>query len=375
MIWKKIIGNTGTAEKLRNSVNENRISHAQLFSGKTGWGTLNMALAYAAEIIASENGEEAAGRVLNLQHPDVHFSFPVFTSDKVDKNPTSNHYFKDWREFILNHPYANLYDWLNHMEVPKKTGIINVYEASDINRFVSLSSYEGGHRFCIIWLVEMMNKDAANKLLKSIEEPPEKTVFLLITEREDLLLPTILSRCQTVKFNPLSDDEVTKFLMSDSSLQQKQIKQAVSAAGGDLREALLIAAAADEEFESRFVDWVRNAFMAKKNVVALRSLIKWSEDLSNWPREKQNQFLIYCSEIFRQAMLQNYGVASLVYANLDSDGFKWENFSKYIHGANIEAMHEELNEAAYHIERNANSKIVLLDLSIKLTRYIHKPTK
>ncbi|MGB3452838.1 MAG: DNA polymerase III subunit delta' [Moheibacter sp.] len=372
MIWDDITANKEIVEKLKNSVAENRISHAQLFSGKAGWGVLSAAVAYAAEIILAEKGEMAAKRVLDLQHPDLHFSFPVFTSDKVDKFPTSNMYFKEWREFILAHPLANMFDWLEYMEVPKKTGIINVHEAGDINRFLSLNSYEGGHRFCIIWLAETMNTEASNKLLKSIEEPPDKTVFILITEREDMLLPTILSRCQAVKFSRLTDVEVAEYLMKNKEFSQKQIRNAVASANGDLREALLIANSANEEFEERFVDWVRNAFMAKKNVAALRNLVKWSEELSGWPREKQKQFLIYCSEIFRQALILNYRAEDLVYANIEADGFRWDSFAKFIHGANIESILEEINEAAFHIERNANSKIVLLDLSIRLTRQIHK---
>lgn len=371
MNLEKAIGNQLVSEKLKESIKENRISHAQLFSGKLGWGTFNMALNYVAEIIASEKGEGAGKRVLELQHPDIHFSFPVF-SDADHKNPTSNMFFRKWREFILKNPYGNSSDWLEFMQVPKKTGIINVHEAADINRFLSLNSYEGGYKFCIIWSAELMKNEAANKLLKSIEEPPDKTVFILITEREDLLLPTILSRCQTVRFNRLTDIEVAEFLMTEKELTQKQIRHSVSAANGDLRDGLLIARSEDEEFEDRFVDWVRNAFLAKKNVSALKTLIKWTEDLSLWPRDKQTQFLIYCSEIFRQALLQNYQVGKLVYANIEASGFKWDGFSKFIHGSNIEAMLSELNEAAYHIERNANSKIVFLDLSIKLTRHIHK---
>lgn len=372
MNWDKITGNEIIVEKLRESVVEKRISHAQLFTGKTGWGLMNMALAYAAEIFTSDKNEQSAKRVFELQHPDIHFTFPVF-SDEDRKNPTSNMFFKEWRQFILEHPYGNSFDWLEFMEVPKKSGIINVYEAQDINRFLALNSYEGGHRFVIIWLPEMMNAVAANKLLKSIEEPPAKTIFLLLTEREDLLLPTILSRCQTVRMNRLTDIEMAEYLMKNQTgLNQKQIRQTVAGSNGDLREAMLIINSADEEFENRFVDWVRNAFMAKKNISVLKSLIKWSDDLSTWPREKQKQFLIYCSEIFRQALFQNYQVNELVYTNIEAGGFKWDGFSKFIHGANIEAMLSELNEAAYHIDRNANSKIVFLDLSIKLTRHIHK---
>lgn len=369
MIWKSVIGNREIRENLKNSVVEKRLSHAQLFSGKNGWGTLNMALAYIAEILAADKSEASAKKVLSLQHPDVHFSFPVISDDKR-KNPTSNMFIREWREFILQQPYGSLYDWLEFLEVPKKTGIINVHEAAEINQFLSLNSYEGSYKFCVIWQAEMLNSGAANKLLKSIEEPPDKTIFILITEREDLLLPTIISRCQTVNFNKLTDDEITQYLVDKGFDEQKSVKTAVSS-NGDLREALLLVNASNEEFEDRFIEWVRNAFMAKTNPAVLKDLIKWSEELSAWPREKQKQFFIYCSETFRQALLQNYNAGSLVYMKPDANGFKWEKFSSYIHGGNIELLLKEINNAAYHIERNANPKIVLLDLSILMTRHLH----
>lgn len=371
MLWEDLVGHKEIKEALKASISENRISHAQLISGENGWGALSLAIAYAGEILAAEKGENARNKVASLQHPDIHFSFPVTSSEKFS-NPISNHYIKEFREFILENPFGSLYDWLEFMEVEKKQGVLNVHEAQEIVKFLSLNSYEGSYKFVIIWLPEMMNDAAANKLLKIMEEPPQKTVFLLVTEREDALLPTILSRCQLVKLNRLSEDEIARYLEDKIGLESREAKRISVASNGNLREALQNTDSANEEFESYFVNWVRNAFMAAKNPSVLKNLVKWANEISAWPREKQKQFLHYCSEIFRQALLKNYQTEELVYMQLAAEGFNWEKFAPFIHGANISDILDELNETSYHIERNANAKIVLLDLSIKLTRFLHK---
>lgn len=371
MNWENIVGQSKISEKLRNSVAEGRISHAQLFSGENGWGNLAAAIAYASEILASEKGDAVRTKVESLQHPDIHFSFPVTSTEKI-KTPTSNHFIKEFREFLLENPFGSLYDWLEFVEVEKKQGIINVHEAQEIVKFLSLNSYEGSYKFVIIWLPEMMNEAAANKLLKILEEPPKKTVFLLVTEREDLLLPTIISRCQLVKLNRLTDEEIAEYLIQEKGLNPNDAKRISVSSNGNLREALKNTDSANEEFETFFVQWVRNAFMAAKNPSVLKNLVKWSNEISSWPREKQKQFLTYCSEIFRQALLKTYRAEELVYLQLGAEGFNWDKFAPFIHGANIAEILEELNESSYHIERNANAKIVLLDLSIKLTRHLHK---
>ncbi len=371
MNWENIVGQEIIIQKLKESVSGGRVSHAQLFSGENGWGALSLAIAYAGEILASEKGEAVKSKVESLQHPDIHFSFPITSTEKF-KTPTSNNFIKEFREFILENPFASLYDWLEFAEVEKKQGIINVHEAQEIVKFLSLNSYEGSYKFVIIWLPEMMNDAAANKLLKILEEPPQKTVFLLVTEREELLLPTIISRCQLVKLNRLTDDEIAGYLMKNNGLNSNDAQRISVSANGNLREALKNTDSANEEFESYFVNWVRNAFMAAKNPSVLKNLVKWANEISSWPREKQKQFLTYCSEIFRQALLKNYQAEELVYLKLGAEGFNWDKFAPFIHGANISDILEELNETSYHIERNANAKIVLLDLSIKLTRYLHK---
>lgn len=373
MNWDNSYGHHKIKQKLKESIVNNRISHAQLFAGKNGWGTLKLAIEYAAEIMNSELGENAKKRVLELQHPDVHFSFPVITTPD-NKKPISADYLKGWRNFILEKPYASLNEWLVNLNAERKQGNINVTEAGEIIKFSSMRSYEGSYKIIIIWLAENMGLEASNKILKSLEEPGDKTIFLLVTENENILLPTIISRCQLVKLNRLSNDEVEQFLMDEKGLNRLEAEKISLGSNGDLNLAIKNLETEDDSFDAYFVEWVRNAFRARKSPAALRDLIRWSNELSNWPKEKQRQFLIFCSEIFRQALMSNYQAKSLTYMNIKVDGFKWEGFSPYIHGANIEEILHEINQGVFHIERNANSKIVLLDLSIKLTRLIHKKT-
>jgi len=371
MNWDNSKAHQKIKQKLKESIDNNRISHAQLFAGKNGWGTLELAIEYAAEIMASEKGEIAKKKVLELKHPDVHFSFPVISSPDNNR-PVSADYFKEWRIFITENPYASLNDWLVHLKAEKKRGTINVPEANEIIKFSSMRSYEGSYKIIIIWLPENMGIEASNKILKSLEEPGDKTVFLLVTENENVLLPTIISRCQLVKLNRLSNQEIKDFLVNEKGVNQIEADKIAKSSNGDLSLAIKNLEADDDSFDSYFVEWVRNAFRARKSPAVLRDLIRWSDVLSGWSREKQRFFLIFCSEIFRQALMDNYQAKSLNYLEIKVDGFKWEGFSPYIHGANIEEILDEINQAIFHIERNANAKIVFLDLSIKLTRLIHK---
>lgn len=371
MCWENVIGQEKTVSLLKASIQEGRISHAQLISGKNGWGTFSLALAYAAEIIGQGRDEQVRKNVLSLQHPDLHLTFPVVTTDSI-KHPKSSDFINEFRPFILENPYARVGDWLSFYGVERKKGSIYVHEADPISKFASLRSYEGGYRVCIIWMAELMNEKAANKILKILEEPPEKVVFLLTSEREDLLLPTIYSRCQTLKLNRVPEGDILQFLVRQKGVKEEDAQLAASGADGNLQKALDLVSKSDDEYDEYLSRWVRDAFMAKTQPSKLQDMINWSQEISPWSRDKQIRFLSFCSEIFRQALLNNYGAPQLNPLRLRYENFKWEGFVPYIHGANIPDILEELTEASYQIGRNANPKILFLDLSIKLTRYLHQ---
>ena len=360
-------------EQLLHAIESKKVSHALLFSGKCGYGTLPLALWYAEQLLCKENSEKCLNKVKSLQHADLHFAFPVTTTVEVKSKPKSTDFIKTWREFVKQNPFGSGFDWLQMMGADKKQGIINVEQAHEILKTLGLRSFEGGYKIMVIWLPESMNNSTANKLLKIIEEPPQKTVFLLISETAEELLPTIISRCQIIKVPRLSRLEIEEILIQQYDVEPHMAAQVAKNAQGDVSLALENLLYSTESFESLFIQWVRDAFRAKKDVSALRDIFSWSQEIAGWNnREKHKQFLSYCANIFRQALVQTYGANDLMFNPIKSENFKWNGFSGYIHGANIEEILDEINQASYHIERNGNAKIIFLDLGIKMTRFIHK---
>ncbi|WP_294263411.1 DNA polymerase III subunit delta' [uncultured Chryseobacterium sp.] len=370
MNWENIAGQENLKKLLRDSIAENRVSHAQLFTGKEGYGTLPVVLAYAREVLSREN-EHAASKVEHLNHLDLHFSFPVFTDNK---NSLSKNKFEEFREMVMKSPYASYDDWTAFLQSENKQLFISADEIDDQNQKFSLKSYEGGTKILIVWRADKMNIAAANKFLKFLEEPPAKTIILLTAESVNDILPTILSRTQIVEVPRITDGDLESYLKKNFSIPEEKIREIVHEAQGDLNDALklLQSGSKNEEFEKLFVQWVRDAFMVKKKPEFLKSIILWAREIAGWNREKQKNFLNYCSEIFRLALLQNYHSEVLVYKKIDANGFNWTGFSKFISGANIESILEEISTADLHLTRNGNPKIVWTDLGIKLSRYIHK---
>ncbi|MBC3845755.1 DNA polymerase III subunit delta' [Winogradskyella echinorum] len=384
MLFSEVLGQKHIKNHLTTSVDAGRIAHAQLFVGPEGSGTLPMALAYAQYILCgNNNGENTGGnescnlKFKNVSHPDLHFAFPVTTSDKVKSKPVSSYYLEEWRQLLEQQPYGNLFDWYKLLGVDNKQGQIGVEEALNIVKSLSLKSYEGGYKVMIIWMAEKMNSSAANKLLKLIEEPPEKTIFILIAEDEEQIINTIRSRCQILHFPPLAEEAIADALVEKYHIEQAVATKIAHQANGNFNKAcdLIYQDSEDIQFEKWFVLWVRSAFKARGNKAAIHDLISWSEEIAKTGRETQKKFLAFCLNYFRQALLLNYKANDLVYLEPKSENFKLEKFAPFVHDSNILEISNELQDAIYHIERNGNSKIILTDLSIKLTRLLHKKSQ
>lgn len=375
MTFDKIIGLEHIKKHLTASVESGRIPHAQLFVGNEGSGTLATAVAYAQLLLSSSSNNPEACKIKceKLQHPDLHFAFPVTTTDAVKNHPISNLFLEEWRDFLFGNPYGSLFDWLKHIGVENKQGQIGVDEAEDIVKKLSLKSYEGGFKVMIIWMAEKMNVAASNKLLKLIEEPPAKTIFLLVAEDEGQIINTIKSRCQALHFPALTESDIANELVNKHEISHNEAMRIAQQSEGNFNKALhlLHNDSNDLIFEEWFITWIRSAFKAKGNAAVIQDLINWSEAISKSGRETQKQFIQYCLHFFRQALLLNYGTPDLVYLTPQTANFKLEKFAPFIHSGNILSIEKELNDAQYHIERNGNAKIILLDLSIKLTRLLH----
>lgn len=379
MLFSEVLGQAHIKKHLTYSADNSRIPHAQLFVGPEGSGVLPAAIAYAQYVLCGNTGSENTTgnascnlKFNNLTHPDLHFAFPVATTDKVKKNPVSNHFLTEWRTFVKEQPYGNLFDWYQILEIENKQGLIGVDEAQDIVKSLSLKAYEGGYKVMIIWMADKMNTAAANKLLKLIEEPPSKTFFILIAEDEEQIIQTIRSRCQILHFPPLAENVITEALQA-KGLDANAALKIAHQANGNFNKAIDLVNRDSEDlvFEKWFVSWVRAAFKARGNKAVIHDLLSWSEEVAKTGRETQKKFLLFCIDVFRQAMLVNYQAGELAFMDFSVEGFKLEKFAPFVHGNNILEITEELEDAIYHIERNGNSKIILTDVSIKLTRLLH----
>ncbi|MEY4595161.1 MAG: hypothetical protein RIQ47_1571 [Bacteroidota bacterium] len=373
MQFSDIIGQKALKERLSTAISEGRISHAQLFLGPEGSGALPMALAYAQNLLCLQSdGQDACGncssclKSAKLVHPDVIFSFPIVTKEKVSK-PLSADFITVFREAVLNNPYLNYQDWMNALEAENKQGFIPVDEARSIIQRLSLKSVEGSFRIVIMWLPEKMRTETANALLKILEEPEEKTLFILVAENDETIPVTILSRTQLVKVNRLTDEDIFKGLSLIPDADTKVTKAVSRRAEGNYRLAqqLLEEEDPDADDATLFLEWMRACL--KLNIVRIQELC---DQLAAIGRERQKAFFEYSLSIVRECLLINYGDEKLVrIEGKEKDNFK--RFAPFIHQGNAERFIQLLDEAHYHVERNANYKMLFMDLSFKIFQLLN----
>ncbi len=385
MKFSDVVGKQQIKNQLVNSVAEGRISHAQLFSGKEGGIGLPLALAYACFIQCEQPSEsDSCGNCSScikhakLIHPDLHFSYPVIKlPEHKDRSPRSMDFIKQWRDAVTGNPYMDLTYWYETLGVENKQGFMSVEESADIIRKLSLKSFESKFKILIIWLPEKMRPDASNKLLKIIEEPPDNTLFLLVTEHREQLLPTILSRTQLVKVPALSVQEVADDIRKRYGKDALAARKIASLADGNMNLAMEIAGEKEQDFkiENDFISWMRlcyNPFHEREGKFAWSDLNTWIEQMAKEGREYLKLFFTFSIDASRECLLVNHADAALV--KFDDDVIpNFSKFTRFIHAGNIEEISGFLNKAHYAVERNANPKILLLDLSFKMNRLLNMP--
>lgn len=373
MLFKEIIGQQLVKARLIRSVNEGRISHAQLFLGPQGSGSLAMAVAYAQYICCNNKREDdACGECLScikynkLVHPDLHFVYPVALSKDTR---TSSDVISEWRNAFLNNPYISLFNWFDQLNAENKQAVIGVEESGDILRKLSLTTYESEYKIMIIWQAEKMNQAAANKLLKILEEPPDKTLFLLICENEEQLLRTIVSRTQLIKINKLKDEELAHALVANNGLSPAEAEKIAHLTDGNYAEALSLIGENENASQNlaSFQKLMRASLKFDPKAVML-----WIDEIAAAGRERQKFFLNYALHIMRESLVLNYADASLLKLSAEEQDFV-KKFSPFIHATNVERFIEELNLAHYHMERNANAKILFMDLAFKFNELLNLP--
>ena len=389
MEFKDVIGHSEVKQHLREMVDQNRLSHALIFLGKEGSGALPLALAFSTYLIEQSEknakpittslfGEampaggsgEGVRQAKKYIHPDVHYSYPVIPKKSGDK-PVSTDYIQDWRDFIQSYPYGNVYDWLQLIGAENKQGNITAHECNDIIRKLNLKSFESEYKILILWMPEYLGNEG-NKLLKLIEEPPPNTLFILVAENDSLILPTILSRCQLVKIPPLNSADISSALMERNNITAAQASQVAGISEGNYREALQLLQHADEDWQDLLREWLNAALKTGP-----AAQVKWIEEISKMGREKQKQFLRYFNHLLEQCIrLRTMGDLNIP-GSVDNQSLmpdKERDFAlrlnKMADISQQEAIIQELDKAAYYIERNANAKMLFHALTIKLYHII-----
>ncbi len=372
MQFSDIPGGEHVKSTLVRSVKNNHVAHAQLFEGKTGGSALAMALAFAKYINCEEKSDaDSCGRCASciktekLVHPDLHMIFPIATSKVVNGN-NSDAFLPYWRKFIAESPYRSLPDWLEYINAENKQGNIPVEESRNILKKLYLKSFEGEYKILVIWKAEIMNIASANALLKILEEPPEKTLFLLVTDQADKLLTTILSRTQRVMIPALTDDEVSNYLQKNSDINPATASEIAFVSDGNLSQALSMLGENTDERHVWFADWMRACFRNDVN-----QLVRQADEFDSLSKELQKGIFDYSLRLFRDMFIWMHDARPLLRVKDDQLGFV-KNFSKTIDQASLEKMVQEVNEAYFHVERNVRAKMVFLDLSLTLSMFFKK---
>jgi len=394
MQFSKIINQQEVKQQLVELIQHNRLSHALLFLSKEGSGALSLALALTQYLTCEKANpktqipnstaslfgyEQSKSEIRNLKseidscgicpsctkanqlvHPDIHYSYPVVTK-KSGTAPLSVDYISEWREFINNYPYGNVYDWLQFIGAENKQGNITANECNDIIRKLSLKSFESEYKILIMWMPEYLGAEG-NKLLKLIEEPPPNTLFILVAENETLLLPTIVSRCQMIKIPMLETTDIESALI-DSKIDPAKARQVAATAEGNYREALQLLQHAEEDWQGILRDWLNS--IIKTGPIAQT---KWVEETSRLGREKQKQFLRYFNHLLEQSIRSKI-MGSNIHLPDNEKNFA-DRLNRLADISQQQAIIEELDRATYYIERNANAKILFHALTIKLYHII-----
>ena len=368
MLFKEVIGQEDVKERLRREAEEGRVPHALLFHGPEGCGKLPVALAFARYLLCSQphDGEPCDScnncrMTLRWAHPDLHFVFPVVKFKDV-AHSVSDTYLTEWRKQLEQNVYFGFEEWLEDMQAENQQALIYSAESDMIQKKLSLKADQGGKKVMIIWLPEKMNLECANKLLKLLEEPPAGTYFLLVSERLEAVLPTIVSRTQGIAMKSLSDEDIVSALMQYNSCDEELARRVARTANGNLivAQQLLRSNADQNLFFDLFVILMRLSYQRK-----IKDLKKWSEQIASLGREKQKNFLSYSQKLVRENFIYNFRQPDLNYETVEEENFS-KNFARFINERNVIHIMDELSLAQRDIEQNANPKFVFFDFALKM---------
>lgn len=369
MQFNQVVGQTVLKDRLIRSALESRLHHAQLFFGARGSGMLPMARAFASYLCCERPTEKdscgtcsACRKNRNLTHPDVHYVFPVATVRKL-KDPVSADFMEDWRQINTEQAYFGYTEWCEVLDTENKQLFIPVAESGSIIRQLSLKPFESTYKVFIIWLPELMRREAANALLKSFEEPPPNSVFILITEAREQLLATIQSRVQMIKFPRIHPADMLEALLAQG-VEVATANEAVKISEGNYLTAsdYINRQGENQQSEQDFLQWMRLCFQPTRS---FQSLLQWVDEHAALSREQQKQFLFFCIRIVREGMLLPYVGREFVHME-PAKVTLLDKLLPFLEPGQAQLIYNALNDAIYQLERNAHSKILFLDLSMQI---------
>lgn len=374
-MFKDVIGHREIKERLIRSLQSGRISHAQLFAGNTGYGSLALALAFAQYVLCTgKKGEDACGECLSCRqmqkyiHPDLHFVFPVV---RKAKSPVSDEYMNEWRHLLLSRGmYCSLEEWYAEMEVEDNAqAAVYTEESTRILHKLNLKAFESDYKIMLLWLPEKMNTECSNKLLKIIEEPFDKTLFLMVSEHPEEIIATIQSRLQRINIPPLPQDELKRHLIRTKGMPEEKAEEYAHVASGNWQRALRLLDESEEQIcnQEKFVSLMRLCWGRKMPAVN-----EWVADITALGRERQKNFLLHGVRMIRENFIRNFGIGKLNYMTEREKDFSLR-FSPYVHEGNILPLTDEFEKAYEDISRNGNARIIFTDLCIKVMQNI-RPT-
>tara|TARA_B100000900_G_C20576312_1_gene715485 strand:- start:660 stop:1811 length:1152 start_codon:yes stop_codon:yes gene_type:complete len=367
MLFRDIPSNTKAKRQLLEAIHNDRLSHAHLFLGNDGSSSLAMAWAFAQYLICAQpTKEDSCGQCSSclkstkLIHPDLHWVFPVVTGRRT--HPTSDMFMADWREFLEKNSFPSEEDWYSHLGTTNKQGFISVNEANELSKKTILKPYEGSYRVVIIWHSEKMHGATANKLLKLLEEPPQKTIFILLTSQSENLLATIVSRLQHVNIKPTDELTLSTFLQDKYNIEKNRADETAKQSEGNIGKSIYFLVGNDllKQNTQEFQNWMRMCYVAK-----LVNLASWVDVASSWGREQQKGFLHYALHMVRESLIQNFGHHDIRKVRQEEAVFI-KNFAPFIHQNNAVEIIEKLERAYQHIARNGSAKIIFMDLTLKM---------
>jgi DNA polymerase-3 subunit delta' len=372
MKFQDVPGHTELKTRLIDQVQKDRVAHANLFLGKNGFGTLPLALAFTQYLFCEQKGASdscgtcpSCSKVAKMEHPDLHFSFPTVQGSAK----TSVEQIHLWREMVQENPYLSHSDWsaVSDKKKGQTKAIISVAESQDIIRRLSLRSFEGGYKVMIIWKADEMNTQAANKLLKVLEEPTNNTIFILLAEDEERMLMTIRSRTQIVRVPGIEEEAMISYITSHLGAGRSEAESCVSRASGSLAQARELLEAEEGSGRNRelFIQLMRVCY--KKNVIEMQ---QWAESAAKQTKIAQADFIDYAIHMFRQSVLKNYTGNQLTRLTKEEEEFL-DKFARFVTGNNIHDFLDKFSKAHYHLERHANAELLFTDLCFDVMRYIH----